>query len=237
MRKLGQTISALNRYRRHWSTLLQSTGAKGRARHAIHCHASHRTDRLRLQPRRVADVHLRAEKPESRAGAGRRAARLHAIGRQLRHRRGLVHARRSLRLRAAAPRADPGEQSEDLLQLVPARRHRARRRRGAVDPADDREDDRRAWRRPRPRVHHRALGRRRDDGRDAGRLSGGVRRGRDHRGAALRHRRQCAAGVREHVPGTAAQRKGMGRLWCGAPRAIAGRGRAYRSGTAMPTRP
>ena len=31
MRKLGNTISALNRYRRHWSTLLQSTGAKGGA--------------------------------------------------------------------------------------------------------------------------------------------------------------------------------------------------------------
>ena len=31
MRKLGKTISALNRYRRHWSTLLQSTGAHGRA--------------------------------------------------------------------------------------------------------------------------------------------------------------------------------------------------------------
>ena len=31
MRKLGQTISALNRYRRHWSTLLQTTGAKGGA--------------------------------------------------------------------------------------------------------------------------------------------------------------------------------------------------------------
>ena len=31
MRKLGNTISALNRYRRHWSTLLQSTGAKGSA--------------------------------------------------------------------------------------------------------------------------------------------------------------------------------------------------------------
>ena len=31
MRKLGQTISALNRYRRHWSTLLQTTGAKGSA--------------------------------------------------------------------------------------------------------------------------------------------------------------------------------------------------------------
>ena len=28
MRKLGQTISALARYRRHWSTLLQSTGVK-----------------------------------------------------------------------------------------------------------------------------------------------------------------------------------------------------------------
>ena len=32
MRKLGQTIAALTRYRRHWSTLLQTTGAKGRAR-------------------------------------------------------------------------------------------------------------------------------------------------------------------------------------------------------------
>ena len=31
MRKLGQTISSLARYRRHWSTLLQTTGAKGRA--------------------------------------------------------------------------------------------------------------------------------------------------------------------------------------------------------------
>ena len=32
MRKLGQTISALARYRRHWSTLLQSTKASRRAR-------------------------------------------------------------------------------------------------------------------------------------------------------------------------------------------------------------
>ena len=32
MRKLGQTISALARYRRHWSTLLQSTQASRRAR-------------------------------------------------------------------------------------------------------------------------------------------------------------------------------------------------------------
>src|ERR1043165_6835251 len=31
VRKLGNTISALNRYRRHWSTLLQTTGAKGGA--------------------------------------------------------------------------------------------------------------------------------------------------------------------------------------------------------------
>ena len=31
MRKLGKTISSLARYRRHWSTLLQSTGAEGRA--------------------------------------------------------------------------------------------------------------------------------------------------------------------------------------------------------------
>jgi poly(hydroxyalkanoate) depolymerase family esterase len=31
VRKLGQTISSLARYRRHWSTLLQTTGAKGRA--------------------------------------------------------------------------------------------------------------------------------------------------------------------------------------------------------------
>ena len=31
VRKLGQTISSLARYRRHWSTLLQSTGAKGQA--------------------------------------------------------------------------------------------------------------------------------------------------------------------------------------------------------------
>jgi poly(hydroxyalkanoate) depolymerase family esterase len=31
VRKLGKTISSLARYRRHWSTLLQSTGAEGRA--------------------------------------------------------------------------------------------------------------------------------------------------------------------------------------------------------------
>ena len=31
MRKLGQTIAKLARYRRHWSTLLQSTQAKGAA--------------------------------------------------------------------------------------------------------------------------------------------------------------------------------------------------------------
>src|SRR6202008_2014011 len=31
VRKLGQTISSLAKYRRHWSTLLHSTGAKGGA--------------------------------------------------------------------------------------------------------------------------------------------------------------------------------------------------------------
>jgi poly(hydroxyalkanoate) depolymerase family esterase len=34
VRKLGPTISALNRYRRHWSTLLQTTGASHRATEA-----------------------------------------------------------------------------------------------------------------------------------------------------------------------------------------------------------
>jgi feruloyl esterase len=43
LRKLGQTISALARYRRHWSTLLQTTQAKGRAR-ALSASADHLTE-------------------------------------------------------------------------------------------------------------------------------------------------------------------------------------------------
>ncbi len=43
MRKLGQTISALSRYRRHWSTLLQSTGAKRGTAHD-HSAPSHLTE-------------------------------------------------------------------------------------------------------------------------------------------------------------------------------------------------
>ena len=42
MRKLGKTISALNRYRRHWSTLLQTTGADSHA--AAPSAASHLTE-------------------------------------------------------------------------------------------------------------------------------------------------------------------------------------------------
>jgi poly(hydroxyalkanoate) depolymerase family esterase len=40
LRKLGETIAALTRHRRHWSTLLQTTGAKGPA----HAPSSHLTE-------------------------------------------------------------------------------------------------------------------------------------------------------------------------------------------------
>ena len=83
--------------------------------------SSHRGGRLRIESRRLAHVHLRAEEACALARTGRRAARLHPIGRELRSGRRLVHARRAPRLRAAASGADRGEQSEDLLQLVLAR--------------------------------------------------------------------------------------------------------------------
>ncbi len=50
----------------------------------------------------------------------------------------LVVACRSLRLCGSLSAAAAGQQSEELLLLVPAGRHCARPRRGAFDPADDR---------------------------------------------------------------------------------------------------
>src|SRR6185437_8357338 len=69
-------------------------------------HPLSRSHRLRLQSRRVADVHVRTEKTCTVFGPCRRAAWLHAVGRELRRRCRLVDARRALRLPAAAAGAD-----------------------------------------------------------------------------------------------------------------------------------
>src|SRR4029077_19902775 len=90
------------------------------ARTARGADAPHRADRLRLEPRRAAHVHLCAAETRACAGARGRAPRLYPVGDELRSRRRLVDLGGALRFRAAAARADGGEQSEDLFQLVPA---------------------------------------------------------------------------------------------------------------------
>ena len=231
MRKLGQTIATMARYRRHWSTLLQTTGAH-RATAEPGASSDHLTELTGFGSNPGA-LRMFTHAPKNLGPSPALVVVLHGCTQSagsydlgagwstLADRYGFV-----LLLR----RTDAGEQSEDLLQLVPARRHRARPGRGAVDPPDDREDDRRARHRPRPRVHHRALGRRRDGGGDARHLPGSVFGRRDHCGSALRRGRQRAAGLREHVPGPAAQRAGMGRS--GAARFEASRAVAARLGVA-----
>ena len=78
-----------------------------------------------------------------RCSARRRAARMHTDCGRLRSRSRMVDARRPLRLRPAVARAAAIQQSQRLLQLVSARRHRARPRRMLVDPADGRSHGRR----------------------------------------------------------------------------------------------
>ena len=203
MRKLGQTLSSLARYRRHWSTLLQTTAAgRGRGQAPAASRSSHRTDRLWLESGRAAHVHLsrrRSSGPRLRLSSCCTAARRSAAatisapaGPTLADRYGFV---------LLLPEQTPRQQSEDLLQLVPARRHRraTAARRCSIRQMIEKTIGAHGIDR-KPRVHHRAFRRRRDDGGDAGDLSGGVRRRRDHRGSAVRHGGQCAAGVREHVP-------------------------------------
>ena len=91
--------------------------------------------------------HLRA-----RAGAGRRAAWLRPDRGRLRSRRRLVDAGQALRLCAADAGAAGVEQRQHLLQLVQSGRHRARQRRGRLDPADDRADGRRSQNRFAPHL-------------------------------------------------------------------------------------
>ena len=207
------------------------------ASRASSAHSSHRADRLRFQSRRVADVHLRAEEaPAAPAlvvvlhGCTQSAASydLGAGWSTLAERYGFVLLLPE-QTQANNPKTCfnwflPGDTARDRGEALSIRQM-IEKTIGAHGV------DRSA------RVRHRALGRRRDDGRDAGDLSGGVRRGRDHRGTALWHRGQCAAGVREHVSGAAAHRARNGAIWCGAPRRIAVPGRASRSGMAIATRP
>ena len=61
-------------------------------------------------------------------------------------------------------------------------------RRGAVDPPDGRGDGRRAWHRSQPHLRDRPFGRRRHGVGDACHLSRCIRRGRNHRGTAVRCR-------------------------------------------------
>src|SRR4029079_14238444 len=114
----------------------------------------YRTDGLRIESRRVADVQLRSEKAQHVSGARSGSARVHAVGGELRSRRGVLDACGALRFHRAAAGADASQQSQDLLQLVPPGRHRAGPWRGALDPPDDREDDWRARRRSPQGFHH-----------------------------------------------------------------------------------
>ena len=231
VRKLGQTIATMARYRRHWSTLLQTTGAH-RATAEPRASSDHLTELTGFGSNPGA-LRMFTHAPKNLGPSPALVVVLHGCTQSagsydlgagwstLADRYGFV---------LLLPEQTPANNPKTLLQLVPARRHHARSGRGAVDPPDDREDDRRARHRPRPRVHHRALGRRRDGGGDARHLPGSVLGRRDHRGSALRRGRKRAAGLREHVPGPAAHRAGVGRS--GAARFEASRAVAARLGVA-----
>ena len=121
---LGKLVADLSRQRKAFEAAMKgrrpSDGRTGPAC-AVEAYAVEGNHRLRFQSRQSPDVRLCAGAPAAVAGDGRGAAWLHADGGRLRDRRRLVDARRALRLRGRCPRAAGGEQSQDLLQLVPAR--------------------------------------------------------------------------------------------------------------------
>ena len=210
-----------------------------RCRHIPIAHAgrSKPTDgdrRLRLQSGQSAHADLCAGQRLLLPGPRGGSPWLHADGRRLRSRLGLVRAGRSLRLRPALCRAAGGQQSQALLQLVSARRHRTRPRRDAFDPPDGRACRSTAWRRQQPHLRHRPFRRRSDDIDHAGDLSGGVRRRRHRRRPALSLRHQRSGSLRMHVPGTDAVGSRMGRSGAQCVARIAARGRKSPCGTAAP---
>ena len=166
VRSLGKTTASLARYRRQWQTLA-AMAARSKASNEgppVQSRLARRHG-FRLQPRRLAHVGVPPRAPAALAGPGGRPARLHAERGGVRPWSGLVDARRPLRFRRAVPGAGAREQPESLLQLVPARRHDAGRRGGAVDQADGRAGRRRPRHRPAARLRHGPLGRRGHDGR------------------------------------------------------------------------
>ena len=158
---------------------------------------SRRSAGLRFQPRDAEGTLLRPAGSSQGGAAGRRPAWLHPDGRRLRPWIRLVASGRPAWLCLAVCGAAAIQQPQSVLQLVRRGRHPARRRRGAVDPPDDRGDRRRAPPRPPAHLRHRALGRRRHGVGDAGRLPRGLRRRRDHRRPALSLRRDDPRGVRQ----------------------------------------
>ena len=204
-----------------------------RERASLCAESSHRIDRLRLQSRRAADVHLRAEKCSAAPalvvvlhGCTQTAAGydLGAGWSTLAERYGFV---------LLLPEQTPANNPKTCFNwFLPG--DTARDRGEALSIRQMIEKTIGAHGVDRKRVFITGL--------SAGGamtaamladLSGGVRRGRDHRGTAVWHCGQCAAGVREHVPGKAAHREGMGRSGAacvGASRPVAARvGLAWRS--------
>ena len=235
MRKLGQTIAALARYRRHWSTLLQTTAAKRGARRP----APARTISTELtgfgsNPGALAHVHLCAEEISRRrrrwsscctAARNRPRATISApAGRRSRSATASCCCFRSRRA-ANNPKTCfnwflPGDTARDRGEALSIRQ--------MIEKTIG--------------AHGIDRGRVFITGLSAGGamaaamladLSGGVRRRRDHRGPALRHApATCSRRSRACSRGGRAPRRN-GAIWCGARRRIAGRGRASRSGTAI----
>ena len=122
---LGTTIASLARQRRRWETLLRSmprTQSLARDFDPAFDHLTEVTG-FGSNPGALRMFDPRAGGPAA-AGAGGRAARLHADGGELRFRRGLVDARRPPRLRAAVSRTDSARTMRRPASTGFARRHR-----------------------------------------------------------------------------------------------------------------
>jgi feruloyl esterase len=133
------------------------------------------------------------------------------------------------------PQQQPLKQSEQVLQLVSRRSHRARERRGAVDPADGRGDGARSWIDRRRVFITGSFSRRRHDLRHAATYPETFAAGAVIAGLGLSHGDEPPRGVRKHVQGAPRPAREWGDF-VRAASAHRGRGRAYRYGTATPTR-
>ena len=124
VRKLGQTLAALARYRRHWSTLLQIDRREARRARASRGDV--------ISPNSPASVPIPARcacSPTCRRSLAPRRRWSSCCTAARNPPRATISAPAGPRSRSATassccfPEQTHGEQSEDLLQLVPARRH------------------------------------------------------------------------------------------------------------------